>query len=56
MQLLVDHWEGLLQATRGTLVPTKCFWYLIDFQWSNNKWNYVTKQQHLGELVIKDEL
>jgi len=34
MQLSVDHWEGLLWVIRGKLVPTMCFWYLIDFQWS----------------------
>jgi len=56
MQLSIDHWEGLLQTTGGALVPTKCSWYLINFQWSNSKWTYVTKQEHLGELVIKDEL
>jgi len=25
MQELVDHWEGLLHATEGALVLTKCF-------------------------------
>jgi len=38
MQHSVDHWEGLMRATGGALVPTKCFWYLLDFQWLNNKW------------------
>jgi len=37
LQKSVDHWEGLLQATGGALVPTKCVWYLIDFQFANNK-------------------
>jgi len=31
MQQLVGKWEGLLHTTGGALVPTKCFWYLIDF-------------------------
>jgi len=53
MQQLVDHWEDLLRATGGTLVPTKCFWFLSDFQMKNNKWQYVTKKQ-LGKLTIKD--
>jgi len=56
MQQLVDHWEGLLQATGGTLVPTKCFWYLIDFQCMNNTWQYITTTQKPGELAIKDNL
>jgi len=54
MQNSVDNWEGLLQATRGALVPTKYFWYLIDFTFNNNTWQYVTKQQQLGEVTIKD--
>jgi len=55
MQCSVDHWEGLLRATGGALVPTKCFWYLIDFQFNNNKWNYVNKSQLPGEITINDD-
>ncbi len=29
MQQSVTTWEGLLWTTGGTLVPEKCFWYLI---------------------------
>jgi len=56
IQHSVDNWEGLLWATGGVLVPTKCFWYLIDFHWSNFKWLYVTQQQHPGELSINGDL
>jgi len=31
MQHSVDNWEGLLRATGRALMPSKCFWYLIDF-------------------------
>jgi len=54
MQHSVDHWEGLLQATGGTLVPMKCFWYLIDFQCTNNVQHYITSMQKPGTLSIKD--
>jgi len=40
MKQAVNHWEGLLWASGGTLVPKKCFWYLIDFEYANNKWHY----------------
>jgi len=56
MQQMVDHWEGLLRATGGALVPTKCFWYLMDFQRKNDKWQYITKTQLPGEITIKDDL
>jgi len=55
MKNSVDHWEGLLHATSSTLIPSKCFWYLIDFQFTNNSWKYVTNHQHPGELSIKDD-
>jgi len=40
MQESIANWEGLLRTTGGTLVPEKCFWYLIDKEWSNGKWTY----------------
>jgi len=55
MQQSVDHWEGLLRATGGTLVPTKCFWYLINFKHTNNTWHYITKTQKPGEIAIQDD-
>jgi len=56
MQQSVNRWEGLLWATRGVLVPTKYFWYLIDFQFTNNAWHYITKPQKPGKLTIKDDM
>ena len=56
MQSSVNQWQGLLRATGGALVPSKCFWYLIDFQWANNCWSYKTSLQHPGELTINDDL
>jgi len=55
IQCSIDHWEGLLQATRGALVLTKCFWYMIDFKFTNNTWQYITKTPKLGKISIKDE-
>jgi len=55
MQKSVDEWQGLLRATGGALVPAKCFWYLIDFQWSNSKWVYQSATQFPGEVNIYDD-
>jgi len=55
MENSMDHWEGLLHATSGTLISSKCFWYFIDFQFINNTWKYVTKHQEPKEIQIKDE-
>jgi len=40
MQGSVALWHGLLKATRGDLIPEKCFWYLIDFRFKNHHWKY----------------
>jgi len=34
MQKLVSQWEGLLTATGGAIVPEKCFWYLMEFEYA----------------------
>jgi len=54
MQQAVTHWEGLSQAMGRALVPEKCFWYLIDFKYSNNKWNYKLCNQVPGSISILD--
>jgi len=54
MQKSVDNWEGLLRTTGGALIPSKCFWYGIDFKWENNNWVYANPNQPLEEVMIKD--
>jgi len=54
MQQVVTHWEGLLWATGGTLVPDKCFWYLIDFKCINHKWVYQRSSQIPSSIKILD--
>jgi hypothetical protein len=34
MQRAIKSWGKLLIATGGTLKPEKCFFHLIDFQWT----------------------
>jgi len=43
MQDLVATWEALLSATGGALVPKKCFWYLISFEFQGSKWHYANQ-------------
>ena len=54
MQTVVDRWEGSLCATGGAIVPHKSFWYLIDFHWTNDKWDYRSISELPGNLLIKD--
>ncbi len=54
MQWSVTNWEGLLRTTGGTLVPDKCFWYLINQQWKDGKWHYQTTQEVAANLKVVD--
>jgi len=54
MQQVVTHWEGLLRATVGALVSEKCFWYLVDFENTNNKWKYKTINKSPSKLQLLD--
>jgi len=54
MQHSVDNWEGLLRATGGALVPSKCFWYLLDFRLDHNRWVYKQIHHSPGEITIWD--
>jgi len=51
MQKLVAHWEGLLQAM-GALIPNRCFWYFIDQQWINGKWQYTNMTATSMQLSV----
>jgi hypothetical protein len=43
LQCAIENWGKLLILTRGTLKPEKCFFHLIDFQWTRRGgWQYWT--------------
>jgi len=52
MQGSLKLWHGLLKATRGNLVPEKCFWYLIDFKYEGNHWKYNSWQADQHKIHI----
>jgi hypothetical protein len=42
LQRAIKNWGKLLIATGGTLKPKKCFFHLIDFQWTRQGgWQYI---------------
>ncbi len=42
LQHAIENWGKLLIATGGTLKLTKCFFHLIDFQWTwQGGWQYI---------------
>ncbi len=52
MQEVVNRWEGSIRATGGALVPSKRYWYLVDFAWKNGLWHYRSKQSMPGDISI----
>jgi hypothetical protein len=42
IQESVNSWGNLLIATNLVLQPSKCFYSIILFQWTNGKWKYAT--------------
>jgi len=56
MQDSVTNWEGLLCTTGGALVLDKCFWYLIDQQWEDGKWQYQSKTSTTGDIKVVDAM
>ena len=52
-QKALNYWQGGLLATGGTLVPSKSYWYLIDFHCTpDGNWKYKTIEQSPGELKL----
>jgi hypothetical protein len=46
LQRAIENWGKLLIATGGTLKPKKCFFNLIDFQWTwQGGWRYIGYQE-----------
>jgi len=54
MQGSMNNWEGLLPATGGALIPDKCFWYLLDFEYKNGQWKYLSQCNLPGSLYVHD--
>jgi hypothetical protein len=54
MQQVVDMWEGGLRASGGALVPSKSYWFLIDFVFECNRWRYARLEECPGILTIRN--
>ncbi len=40
IQESVNSWGNLLIATKGVLQPSKCFYSIVSFKWTNGEWSY----------------
>ena len=50
LQSSVMDWGNLLLATGKALNPSKCSWYLVDYEFTNGEWQY--KESSDWELYI----
>ena len=53
-QAMVDCWEENLRVTGGGIKPSKSFWYMLDYKWSKNKWEYLSAEDSPGEIFIRE--
>ena len=51
MQQVVDAWEGVAKSTGGALEPSKCWWYLIHFEWNGSDWSYGSNNTILYDTI-----
>ena len=38
LQDMLTLWDHLMEVTGAAIAPDKCWWYLIEFQWTNGRW------------------
>jgi hypothetical protein len=55
MQKKLDVWNEAISATGGILSPSKCWWYLVTFEYIAGKWKARTPDQQDFQLWVKDE-
>ena len=55
MQAAVRDWAGSVEVTGGALEPSKSYWYLIDFEWSNGSYKYKSIASAPASITLADE-
>ena len=46
--------EGTVRATGGATAPEKSFWYLIDFEWKQGKWQYIEENERDQSVLVRN--
>ena len=54
LQSILTEWDNLMQVNGAAIAPDKCWWYLVDFEWNDGKWKYVSPYNHL-DLKVRDK-
>ena len=54
MQNTINEWEAVSKTTGGALVPSKCWNWIIGFDWNKDRWKY-SKCKDSHSISVKDE-
>ena len=54
LQSTLEEWDHLMQVNGAAMAPDKCWWYLVDFEWKNGKWKYVSPCKQ-STLHVRDK-
>lgn len=52
LQEAIDAWQGALQASGGTLQPSKCTWSLMDFHWRQGSPHPINTTSNTTEISV----
>jgi hypothetical protein len=54
LQQALDTWEHNLKVTCGAIILEKTVWWLVNFHWSELKWQYESIAESLTELYVNN--
>ena len=54
LQSILTTWDEVMQVNGGAIAPDKCWWYLVDFEWSQGRWKYSSPGAAL-QLQVRDK-
>jgi hypothetical protein len=54
LQAMLDEWDAFMEVTGAAIAPNKCWWYLVDFKWTNGKWKYINAGE-ARQMTVRDK-
>ena len=55
MQETINEWEAVSKVTGGALVPSKCWSWIIAFEWDGDRWCYKDTSSPENPMTVKNE-
>jgi len=51
---MIDLWDRIMEVNGAAIAPDKCWWYSINFKWTNGKWKYEDAGTDIA-LTVRDK-